>query len=61
MKRRKRRARYNVNARTLDYFMDITFAILGLVFGIMGFAVAVVCMVKMQRMQKMLKEKGIAQ
>ena len=41
--------------------MDITFAILGLVFGIMGFAVAVVCMVKMQRMQKMLKEKGIAQ
>ena len=55
MKTRKRRARYNVNARKMDYFMDITFSILGLVFGIMGFAVAVVCMVKM------LKEKGIAQ
>ena len=41
--------------------MDITFVILGLVFGIIGFSVAVVCMVKMSKMQKMLKEKGIAQ
>ena len=41
--------------------MNITFAILGLVFGIMGYAVAVVRMVKMSKMQKILKEKGIAQ
>ena len=45
--------------------MDVTtFAILGFVFGMMGFAQATVCMAKMQKMQKMqksLKEKGIAQ
>jgi len=36
-----------------------TFAILGFVFGMMGFAEATVCLVKMQKMQKMLKEQGI--
>ena len=42
--------------------MDVaTFAILGFVFGMMGFAQATVCMAKMQKMQKSLKEKGIAQ
>ena len=41
--------------------MEITFAILGLVFGIMGFTAAVVCMVKINKMQKVLKESGIAQ
>ena len=40
--------------------MDLTtFAILGFVFGMMGFAEATVCMVKMQKMQKILKQKGI--
>ena len=41
--------------------MDITFATLGLLFGIMGFTAAVVCMVKINKMQKELKESGIAQ
>jgi hypothetical protein len=41
--------------------MDITFATLGLVFGIMGFTAAVVCMVKINKMQKVLKESGIVQ
>jgi hypothetical protein len=40
--------------------MDLTtFAILGFVFGIMGFAEATVCLAKMQKMQQSLKEKGI--
>jgi hypothetical protein len=45
--------------------MDIqtltTFAILGFVFGIMGFAEATICMVKMKKMEKIVKEKSITQ
>ena len=41
--------------------MDIIFATLGLLFGIMGFTAAVVCMVKINKMQKVLKESGIVQ
>jgi len=39
--------------------MELTFAILGFVFGMMGFAEASVCLVKMHKMEKSLKEKGI--
>ena len=41
--------------------MDITFATLGLVFGIMGFTAAVVCMGKIKKKKKVLKESGIVQ
>jgi len=36
-----------------------TFAILGFVFGMMGFAEATVCLAKMKKMEQSLKEKGV--
>ena len=41
--------------------MESTFAILGFVFGIMAFAEATVCLVKVQKLTNTLKEKGILQ
>jgi ABC-type lipoprotein release transport system permease subunit len=41
--------------------VEMTFAILSLVFGIIGCSLATVCMVKINNMQKLLEEKGIAQ
>ena len=39
--------------------MEFTLAILGFVFGIIGFALAIVCLVKMQKLETSPKEKGI--
>jgi hypothetical protein len=39
--------------------MIFTFAILGFVFGIIGFTLAIVSLVKMQKLGTFLKEKGI--
>lgn len=39
----------------------MTFAMLGLVIGIIGFSLATVYMVRMKNMQKIHKEKGIVQ
>ncbi len=39
--------------------MELTFAILGFCFGMIGFAEASVCLVKIQQLKKTLKEKGI--
>lgn len=44
----------------MDTVMDTTtFTILGFVFATMAFTSATVCMVKIQKIQKSLKEKGI--
>jgi hypothetical protein len=39
--------------------MESTFAILGFVFGIMGFTLAIDCFIKMKKLETFLKEKGI--
>jgi type IV secretory pathway component VirB8 len=39
--------------------MESIFAILGFVFGTTGFALAIVCLVKMQKLETFLIEKGI--
>jgi hypothetical protein len=39
--------------------MEFTFSILGFAFGIIGFTLAINCLVKMQKLETLLKEKGI--
>jgi hypothetical protein len=41
--------------------VEITFAILGFFFLVMGCTAVVVCIVKINKMQQVLKESGIAQ
>jgi hypothetical protein len=41
--------------------VELTFAILGFVFGVIGFTAGILCMVKVSKMQKILKRKGIVQ